>query len=77
MKTVKAKPKPKSDPGMVISLPGVLTRAATACDRQSESQHLAFPLRQLLGHLRVVRKSPERLNEFFALWVDDEEPANA
>ena len=59
--------------GMKISLPGVLERAATVCERSSDERDhgLGFSLVELLGHLRQVRAAPERIGEFFELWVDE------
>lgn len=56
---------------MKISLPGVLARAAERLQATRDAKHLAFPLRELLKHLRLVRKNPERIGEFLALWVDE------
>jgi hypothetical protein len=58
--------------GMVISLPGVLIRAAEACEREESDAYLGFQLRLLLKHLRIMRGQPHRLREFLDLWVDDE-----
>ncbi len=59
---------------MKISLPGVLERAAEACKRPSDERDhgLAFSLRELLKHLRQVRKDPELIGEFLELWTDSE-----
>lgn len=67
-----AAPTPQPRQGMVISLPGVLLRAADACARLPESEHLEWPLRQLLDHLRELRVRPEVHAEFFALWTDED-----
>lgn len=64
-------PEGPTSSGMVISLPGVLLRAATACERSGDAEYLAPALRQLLEHLRLVRADPARIAEFLALWVDD------
>ncbi len=64
---------------MKISLPGVLDRAAVHCEKAADWQTkgLGFSLRELLGHLRMVRAEPGRLQEFFDVWVDDEAAAAA
>ena len=56
--------------GMVISLPGVLLRAAESLEAAEEADR-AYMLRQLLDHLTIVRDQPRRAREFFELWVDD------
>lgn len=53
--------------GMVISLGGVLKRAAIAVP--PSDSHLRFPLQQLHDHLEQLRANPERVHEFFRLWV--------
>lgn len=61
--------------GMVISLPGVLNRAAERCARSRDDKHLEYPLTQLLEHINHVRASEsdeqalERLEKFLRLWV--------
>lgn len=55
---------------MTISLPGVLLRAADRCEGTRDAKHLGFPLRQLLDHLRELRKEPGKVQEFFDLWTD-------
>jgi hypothetical protein len=62
---------------MKVSLPGVLERAAWACERSPASRHLGYSLRMLLRDLRELRDDPTRLDEFFAAWVDDATPAAA
>jgi hypothetical protein len=58
--------------GMKISLPGVLTRAAEAVERDEDTAYLGHSLRLLLDHLRIVRGQPRRLREFLELWTDVE-----
>lgn len=61
--------------GAVISLSGVLLRAADACQRSSDSKHLDQPLRTLLTHIEMLRAAKNDnealrlLNDFLALWV--------
>lgn len=62
---------PKNKIGMLVSLPGVLERAAACCGRSRDSRHLEFPLRELLKHLEQVRAKPELIGQFFALYVND------
>lgn len=57
--------------GMLVSLPGVLERAADCCKRSRHSKHLEFPIRELLKHLEQVRANPELVGQFFALYVND------
>lgn len=57
---------------MNISLPGVLLRAAERCEHTRDMKHLGYPLRQLLEHLRELRRDHKKCSEFFGLWVDDE-----
>ncbi len=59
---------------MNISLPGVLERGATRCESATDwqTQNLAVAVRELLGHLRLVRADPKRIEEFFELWLDDD-----
>jgi len=54
-----------------VSLPGVLERAASACRRSTDERDhgLGFSLLELLDHLEQVRADPERVGEFFELWV--------
>lgn len=61
----------KFQPGILISLPGMLKRAAECCKRSKDSSHLGFCLQQLLTHLEMVRANPERVSEFFDLYVDE------
>jgi len=62
--------------GMVCSLPGVLNRAAEHCQRSKDSNHLSFPLGELLRHINHLRASESdehalgRLEEFLRLWVE-------
>ena len=56
--------------GMVISLRGVLERAAETLDAVDEGDR-AFMLRELNKHLEMVRDDPKRVNEFFELYVRD------
>lgn len=68
--------KEKDFKGMVISLPGVLDRAAEQCKRSRDSKHLEWPLRQLITHINYIRASEsdeqalQRMEEFLRLWVD-------
>lgn len=61
----------KIQPGLVISLPGLLKRAAECCKRSRDSSHLGFSLEQLLTHLEMVRSNPGRVSEFFDLYVEE------
>jgi len=56
---------------MMVSLSGVLVRAAETCNRGG-AQHLDWPLRELLKHLDELyqrRAEPGILEEFFATYV--------
>lgn len=61
---------------MVISLSGVLERAADQCKRSRDNKHLAYPLSKLQEHINHLRESEsdeqalERLEEFLRLWVE-------
>ena len=57
--------------GMVISLPGVLLRAANVCKRSRDLKHLEFMLTELNKHLEILRDKPELHAEFFELYVKD------
>lgn len=57
--------------GMVISLSGVLQRAAGVCKRSRDFRHLEFALKQLNDHIELVREDPSRIGEFLALYVKD------
>lgn len=60
---------------MVISLSGVLERAADQCKRSRDNKHLAYPLSKLQEHINHLRESAsdeqalERMEEFLKLWV--------
>lgn len=60
---------------MVISLSGVLDRAAEACKRSRNNKQLHWPLLELLKHVEHLRESEsdeqalERLSVFLKLWV--------
>lgn len=62
---------PEKTVGMVISLSGVLQRAASACKQSRDFKHLAFSLKQLNEHIELVRDDPSRIGEFLALYVKD------
>lgn len=53
---------------MMISLGGVLSRAADACKRSSDSEHLAFSLELLLKHLKELKEKPSEVEAFFQVW---------
>lgn len=61
--------------GMVISLSGVLIRAADALGSSKRSSYLEYPLRELLENLEQVRASKndkealDRMKAFFTLYV--------
>jgi hypothetical protein len=61
---------------MVISLSGVLERAADQCKRSRDNKHLVWPLKKLQEHINHLRESDsdeqaiERLEEFLRLWVE-------
>lgn len=63
--------------GMVISLSGVLHRAADQCKRSRDSKQLEYPLNLLVEHIEHMRASDsdsqalERLEKFLRLWVGD------
>lgn len=65
----------KPSQGMLVSLPGVLMRAAEQCRRSRDNKHLEFPLNELLKHIEHLRESAsdtealERLESFLRLWV--------
>lgn len=66
---------PEKQPGMVISLSGVLQRAADVIQRSKGNQHLEFPLRQLNDYIEKLRsaqsdaEAAELLAGFLRLWV--------
>ncbi len=60
-----------SKSGMVISLRGVLDRAAEALARTQDNSYLAFPVAELLKHLEQLRDDPKLHKEFFDLYVRD------
>lgn len=68
--------KPQGFNGMVISLPGVLVRAAECCEVSRDMSHLGHMLRTLRNHIEQLRESPNdveairRLVGFLNLWVD-------
>ena len=53
---------------MRISLPGVLERAAARVEKTRDMNHLAYPLRQLLEHLRELKERPAEIDRFFEIW---------
>lgn len=61
---------------MMISLPGVVIRAAECCSRSRDSKHLEYMLRKLVEHIEMLRESESdeeavrRLANFLAVWVD-------
>lgn len=63
--------------GMVISLPGVLERAAECCKRSRNYKELSFWLEKLEEHIEQLRESPtdkeavRRLAQFLNLWRQD------
>jgi hypothetical protein len=59
---------PKRD-GMVISLAGVLQRAAEHCKRHEDSEYLSYSLRELNDHIELVRSDPTRIGTFLSLYV--------
>ena len=57
--------------GMMISVSGVLERAAEAAESREDTKHLAYGLRELRKHIDELRQYPtaETLGEFLSLWV--------
>jgi hypothetical protein len=57
--------------GMLISLSGVLGRAAETCKRSRDNKHLAYSLAELQKHIEELREypTPETLGEFLSLWT--------
>jgi len=57
-------------PGMVCSIPGVLLRAAEACESHRDSKYLAWALRELNKHLHELHSDPtlETCHSFLSLW---------
>lgn len=60
--------------GMVISLAGVLLRSAQIYKQNTSDYYLGFALEQLHRHLEELRAEPERIDEFFRLYLKEEEP---
>jgi hypothetical protein len=66
----------KQSTGFVISLSGVLGRAAEQCRRSRDNKHLAYPLQTLEAHINELRASTsdeealEKLEAFLRLWVE-------
>lgn len=56
---------------MMISLTGVLIRAAETCERSRDNKHLGYMLRQLRDHINMLREQPEKLQIFLDLYVED------
>ncbi len=56
---------------MMISVSGVLERAAEAAESREDTKHLAYGLRELRKHIDELREYPtaETLGEFLSLWV--------
>jgi hypothetical protein len=61
---------------MVVSLEGLLGRAAEACEskRDWQTKSLGFSLRELNQHIESVRANPELVHEFLALYVGPKSP---
>ena len=61
---------------MVISLSGVLGRAAETCKRSRNSKHLEYDLCLLEKHINTMRRAKndaealEFLDKFLGLWVE-------
>jgi hypothetical protein len=57
-------------PGMCASIPGVLLRAAEACEAHRDSKYLGWGLRELNKHLHELHGEPteETLHSFLGLW---------
>lgn len=55
---------------MKVSLPGMIGNACRVLDATGHTDR-SFMLRELLKHLEEVRKNPERIGEFFELYVND------
>lgn len=56
--------------GMVASIPGVLIRAAEACEADDDTQYLGWGLRELNKHLHELHQEPtlETMHSFLSLW---------
>jgi hypothetical protein len=56
--------------GMCASIPGVLLRAAEACESHRDSKYLGWGLRELDKHLHDLHSDPtiETLHSFLSLW---------
>ena len=55
---------------MHISINGVLLRAAERVEKTRDAKYLGFALRQLLDHIRELRKDPAKVGEFLDLYTD-------
>lgn len=62
---------------MKISLSGFLIRAAERLEATRDMKYLGFPIRQLLDHLRELRKDHSKVGEFFDLYVDSDPDGTA
>ena len=62
---------------MHISINGVLMRAAERVEKTRDSKYLGWSLRQLLDHLRELRKDHSKVGEFFDLYTDSDPDGKA
>lgn len=62
---------------MHISINGVLLRAAKRVERARDAKCLGWSLRQLLDHIRELRKDPTKVGEFLALYTDSDPDGKA
>jgi hypothetical protein len=55
---------------MHISINGLLLRAAERVEKTRDAKYLGWGLRQLLDHIRELRKDPTKVGEFLDLYTD-------
>lgn len=62
---------------MHVSIDGLLIRAAERVERTRDAKYLGWGLRQLLDHIRELRKDPTKVGEFLELYTDSEPDGKA
>lgn len=62
---------------MHVSINGLLLRAAERVERTRDANHLGWGLRELLDHIRELRKDPAKVGEFLDLYTDSDPDGKA
>lgn len=57
---------------MHVSINGLLLRAAERVERTRDAKYLGWGLRELLDHIRELRKDPTKVGEFLELYTDSD-----